>query len=364
MGSKKPVEAVSRSVANRSGGKTASKHPVIRDEIRRRICRGGMENRLPGVRQLAREFGVHGLTVRKALWALEEEGLVKAFPGRGHFVVRNGIRFVTMLVQSSTLKSGFYGKVVSLLTEKMPDYHFSHEVRLLGSASSGEAYPEPAELGLQKGAAVLSVGIQDRAYILELMDAGFRVVTLDYVATDRWISSVGVDGLALGAEGTRYLIESGRNDILFVGHRRGRRMDVDAMLSETGYRMAMDEAGLTPRSTFATGADPHSGREAFEGALNSGSVPDAVFSASMRVTEGIRDWCEERNIRVPQDTFIMSTGRKYPDLPSIGVDLGLLCEAALKLLKEMSADPAGYTPRHVLVRAEIREAEVKDGMGV
>ena len=77
---------------------TESKHPAIRDEIRRRICRGDIVEQLPSIRSLADEFGVHGITVTKAVDALVREGLVRSVPRKGYFVVRRKVRTVLMLV--------------------------------------------------------------------------------------------------------------------------------------------------------------------------------------------------------------------------------------------------------------------------
>src|SRR5580704_13603774 len=41
---------------------------------------------LPGERDLAKQFGVSRTAVREAIKALQEKGLVDAFPGRGTFV--------------------------------------------------------------------------------------------------------------------------------------------------------------------------------------------------------------------------------------------------------------------------------------
>jgi DNA-binding GntR family transcriptional regulator len=44
---------------------------------------------LPSERQLAADYGISRMTIRRALDRLEQEGLVRVFHGRGSFVVIN-----------------------------------------------------------------------------------------------------------------------------------------------------------------------------------------------------------------------------------------------------------------------------------
>jgi GntR family transcriptional regulator, phosphonate transport system regulatory protein len=62
----------------------------IADEIRRRIGQGGLarDDRLPPEIELAGIFGVNRHTVRSAIAALVQEGVLRAEQGRGTFVER------------------------------------------------------------------------------------------------------------------------------------------------------------------------------------------------------------------------------------------------------------------------------------
>jgi GntR family transcriptional regulator len=66
----------------------APRYVEIAGELRERIARGELPPgaRLPGQRELGREFGVTVMTVRQALALLEREGLVAARHGSGTFV--------------------------------------------------------------------------------------------------------------------------------------------------------------------------------------------------------------------------------------------------------------------------------------
>jgi LacI family transcriptional regulator len=188
--------------------------------------------------------------------------------------------------------------------------------------------------------------------MLSLMDAGFPLVALDYVPTDPAITAVGVDGLAAGSEATRYLLEQGARDILYMGHGRPERTEVDALLLEVGYRVAMEEAGLRPRSIFAAQATPQHAAEAFEAALRSGPSPDAIFTSNPAVIRGVWNCCEQRGLRPPEHQITLDFLVEFPELPAVRINMKRFCETALDLARQMT-DAPGLGPRQVLVRARI-----------
>jgi GntR family transcriptional regulator len=67
----------------------------IAGELRERIARGELAAgaRLPGQRELGRDFGVTVMTVRQALALLEREGLVAARHGAGTFVAERPVAY-------------------------------------------------------------------------------------------------------------------------------------------------------------------------------------------------------------------------------------------------------------------------------
>jgi GntR family transcriptional regulator len=58
--------------------------------LRARIADGSITARLPGERALQQEFGLAPVTIRKAIHALRDEGLVTTTSGMGSYVVRRG----------------------------------------------------------------------------------------------------------------------------------------------------------------------------------------------------------------------------------------------------------------------------------
>lgn len=63
-------------------------HQRLREDLRGRIATGGWhpQQRIPSESELMRHYGVSRITVRQALQALEQSGLIIKVPGKGSFV--------------------------------------------------------------------------------------------------------------------------------------------------------------------------------------------------------------------------------------------------------------------------------------
>jgi GntR family transcriptional regulator len=65
---------------------------LIANDIERQIHDGTLlpGQRLPGEADLATEYGVARMTVRRAMRELRERGLVRTVPGKGNYIERRG----------------------------------------------------------------------------------------------------------------------------------------------------------------------------------------------------------------------------------------------------------------------------------
>lgn len=80
-----PSETETARALNKSA---VSRYLQLADLFRSRIERGDwqVEARIPSIKDLARDCGVSGVTVRRALDILEADGLIERFRARGTFV--------------------------------------------------------------------------------------------------------------------------------------------------------------------------------------------------------------------------------------------------------------------------------------
>lgn len=103
-GSQRPYAEGARAAASQT-----PLYAKLRDHLRQQILTGTLHanDRLPSEQALVSQFGVSRVTVRKALRALREEGLVRMSQGKGCFVSLQG-------VQDSRSAMGFHQSMATL----------------------------------------------------------------------------------------------------------------------------------------------------------------------------------------------------------------------------------------------------------
>jgi len=109
---------------------------------------------------------------------------------------------------------------------------------------------------------------------------------------------------------TRYLLELGHRDILFLG---GRPASRTRALRIQGFHRALAEAGLEGRELPAPAGVTQMRQWSYEQALAmfSGPLPDAVFAFSDQLALKILEAAEVRGVRIPEDVSLLG----YDNIP-------------------------------------------------
>ena len=66
--------------------KVVPKHVELREKLRSRFQRMSANALIPSARELAKTYKVSAMTVRQALVALQQEGMIHSVPGLGTYV--------------------------------------------------------------------------------------------------------------------------------------------------------------------------------------------------------------------------------------------------------------------------------------
>ncbi|MCP4165792.1 MAG: GntR family transcriptional regulator [Chloroflexi bacterium] len=230
----------------------------LRNEIHERIASGEWPagTRLPTEVELVAELEVSRVTVRQALSAAAEGGLVVRVPGKGTFVSEKVGR---------AQEQGFIGYVVPYLSHSfnvqtllgVESILKTEGYQLIFCNSEGKLAEENRLFRRLEAEGIAGCIIQplhadsrDRA-LYELVAKGYNVVMFDRYLPDVQADLVASDHFGGGYAVVRHLIEQGYTDIIYLARHPLQLSSIKERLR--GYQAAMADAGLAPRPPFMVG---------------------------------------------------------------------------------------------------------------
>jgi DNA-binding LacI/PurR family transcriptional regulator len=296
-------------------------HLRLRQAIQAQIVDGTLQpgEALPSERGLQQELGLSRATVRQALGALIQAGLLQSVPGTSTFVserpepTRRGmvglivgsVNFHFFYPQlagafSHRLRQGGYGMVMSLHNDHSETLDAVVE-DLLAQGVVGLAVTPPRYGSVDQLAA-------------QLMQRGVPLVMIGRRGHGA-VDCVASDNEQIGYSATSRLIECGHRTIAHLGF-----LDYSTGADRAaGYRRAMTEAGLTPHVVeLASRPEPaapagapaeHLSEPAAEAALalwGAGAIhPTAAFCFNDIVTMAVYKTLRGRGLRIPEDISLV-----------------------------------------------------------
>jgi GntR family transcriptional regulator of arabinose operon len=231
----------------------------ILNEIRARISSGkwaaGVQ--IPTEAELENELQVSRVTIRQALSAAVEEGLIIRMPGKGTFVsgtpkvLTKTEKFIGYVVPhlSSNFNVQILLGVESVLKEK--GYH------LIFCNSEGKLSKENQLLQNLEADGMAGYIIQpvyteeDNRILAQIALKGEPIVLIDRGLPGIQTSSVMSDHFEGGRKIVRHLIDRGYRDIVYLARQPIQLPSIAERLK--GYQIAMREAGLVPQAPFVVG---------------------------------------------------------------------------------------------------------------
>ncbi len=348
------------------------KSTLLRETIRSRLLAGRYARRVPGERDLAREFGVNVKTANKAVSALVAEGILQRRRGEGTFVnpkaasrFRRRTKTISYLAHCSRdalLAGGYYLEIFRGVEEVFAGKNVQLDLitREVGGDKLG---PPPEDVVREETRGTIAVGIMNDAYLAAMAAASSRLVLVDYWSPAQLLDSVTVESVMASYQTTRWLLEHGRERVAFLGGLRGgaRKVDPDSYDRLKGYRMALDQSPIAYDEQlvcFESVDEP--GGAALVDELcerrGSRSLPDAIVCFSDSQARGAANALEGRGISVPEEVTIVGFGGRYMvrEHPRTYIDISVDARslgriAGDRMLTLLSGDAADAEPVHLTV---------------
>ena len=294
----------------------------ILSEIRARInsVEWPAGTQLPTESELENELQVSRVTIRQALSAAAAEGLVIRMPGKGTFVsgtpavLAKSERFVGYVVPhlSSSFNVQILLGVESVLKEK--------GYRLIFCNSEGKLSKEDQLLQSLEDDDMAGYIIQpvfsekDDRVLAQIASDGGPVVLIDRDIPGIQTSSVMSDHFEGGRTIVRHLIDRGYRDIVYLARQPLQLPSITERFH--GYQMAMQDAGLLPRSPFVVGGPIELGYlqddnspsieeraviDSIASYISSPERPEAIVAMNDLVAMLVFEAAKQAGIRIPED---------------------------------------------------------------
>jgi len=228
----------------------------LREQLRTAIVSGQLAGRLPGERDLGRQFGANAKTINKALSDLSAEGLVIRRIGRGTFVAgSNGsahahahaARHLTYwwITPDAAVGTALDG-ILDLARRRFADELSGSRLVRVPVADLASRRTVQALHGGLRGVAGLVLGgvVPDETVMAEILRRHIPTVLLGDEPDAPRVDSVVPDGADAGFRLTEYLVQLGQRQVVVVSDLTGGPL-LDRVY--TGYHAACRRRQIAPR---------------------------------------------------------------------------------------------------------------------
>lgn len=290
----------------------------IIDDIRYQVKTGAIKvgDQIGSQNELAENYSVSLITIKKALSELIKEGILYSRVGKGTYVASKNseghkVSTKTIGLVLQDLKSPFF----SLIAQEAENTAFNKRYSILFTHSSGQVAKEESQIEhfREMGVSGLIIASMTHVYyanetIRKLHNEDFPYVMVSYIH-DPDIYFVGTDHEYGGYIATNHLIETGYERI---GCITGERGNLVGDLRYKGFARALREANREVQENYVFNLprggewyDFTSGYEIGKEFCRLDDRPDAVFTYNDLAALGFQRAILENGLRIPDDVAIV-----------------------------------------------------------
>lgn len=324
----------------------------VKEHLKRQILDGTLSGKLPSERDLARQYGLAPMTVRRAVSELVEEGFLFREIGKGTFVCGPGspVRrtYNTAFVLSSVVTDGALNPYFSVILQGVQAECAARGYSVIYCTRIEEVLPlnetGPAGRSGRKVDGIVAAAVSSAEEPIVARASRFiPVVTLD--CRVEGVASVLPDNVGGAQLATTYLLNLGHKRI---AHLAGALESAVGRQRLEGYKSALQKAGIIcePELICEAGFSFERGYSAVDVLLSAGKPFTAVFCANDAVALGAMKRLKERGLRVPSDVSVVGfddiemAKQSEPPLTTISVDKRGISKAAVEYLMRVIEQPS------------------------
>lgn len=297
------------------------------------------------IKEIAKELDFHPNLMARGLVSRQPRIVGVLFPGSA----------------ASSMGHPFYPAVLRGLGRVAGEKRY-HMLLSTGSDSmdAEQAMQDLADSGFVSGIVVLAA--QEGPMDELLLSLGLPVVEIGHPQNAEKRFYVDNDNVLAGYTATKYLVERGHRNVLFLGYDARFFVTVDRL---RGYQKALNEAGVGTREPWIVPSrfiENTTDSELLSHIFNSSERPTAVVSMDDNLTIALIGFLASRGLGVPADVSVISFNNTQvgqyntPALTSIDVDPERLGAKAMHLLLDVIKGRV-QTPEHQEVPFQLVERD-------
>lgn len=293
----------------------------VTNDIKAKIASGKLRvgDQLTSQNELANEYSVSLITIKKALADLNREGVIYTRIGKGSFVSNTAThvdftKLKTIGFVLKDLESPFFSRILASVEKKLSEEKYN----LLLSSTAGKEDREESMIQhfLEIGVNGLIIASMSREYIAspiirKLHEEKFPYVVVSYIA-DEDISYVGTDHEQGAFIATQHLIKLDYKKIGYINGIHGEKGSLLGNLRKKGYLAALKQYNVAYNPDYeymfqlrGEWNDYQSGYEIGVQFVNSSNRPEALFAFDDLSALGFEKAVLENGLQVPHDVALV-----------------------------------------------------------
>ena len=337
--------------------KPKPKYLLVEEKITQAIKNKQIDNRLPGERTLAKEYGYSYMTIRKAVDNLVAKGILYKLPTKGTFVAdrkkaKKKTKIIGYFLDKSIvagLTSPYYSLIFDSLEKQASKYGYS----LIYFSDAGD----PSSLRHLNNVDGVIISCFPRIEsIVHEINKHVPVVVMDNSSSDKTIPSVIIDNFNGVRQSVDYLCSLGHKRIGFMAGLEDSDVGKNRF---AGYQRGLSNHGikLNEKLVFRGDYSFESGVNGADYFLSLNNPPTAIICANDAMAIAVIREAVQRGLSVPDDISIMGfddisvASHITPALTTLAAPIEKITELAFNMLISM-INGEKTESRHIALAAE------------
>ncbi len=318
--------------------KSKPKYLLVEEKIRQAIKNKQIDNKLPGERTLAKEYGYSYMTIRKAVDNLVAKGILYKLPTKGTFVAdRKTAKKKTKIIGyflDKSIAAGLTSPYYSLIFDSLEKQASKHGYSLIYFSDAGDG---SSLRHLNNVDGVIISCFPRIENIVHEINKHVPVVVMDNSSSDKTIPSVIIDNFNGVTKSVDYLCSLGHKRIGFMTGLEDSDVGKNRF---AGYQRGLSNHGikLNEKLVFRGDYSFESGVNGADYFFSLNNPPTAIICANDAMAIAVIREAVQRGLSVPDDISIMGfddisvASHITPPLTTLAAPIEEITEMAFNML--------------------------------